>query len=108
MLYSLKRCGAKTGEHAYVVEASGETEEEIIDSMETEVPSAKDVRQQSMPHTPLKSHGPKQVKPVPEKNEISTSVLCAAIQSLSRKFNEKTEYIRTFEFQPGAILGSEL
>ncbi|XP_016423857.1 nectin-1-like [Sinocyclocheilus rhinocerous] len=89
----------KTGEHAYVGIASGEAGEETIDTMEIEVSSAKDVRQKTMPHTPLKSPGPKRVKAVQEKDEISTSVLYAAIQSLSRKFDENSEYIRAFEFQ---------
>lgn len=40
---------AKTGEHAYVGVASSEAEEETIDSMEIEVPSAKDVPHQTMP-----------------------------------------------------------
>lgn len=90
---------AKTGEHAYVGVVSGGAEEETIDSMEIEVSSAKDVRQKTMPHTPLKSLGPKRVKAVQEKDEISTSILYAAIQSLSRKFDENSEYIRAFEFQ---------
>lgn len=86
MLDSLKRYVAKT--YAYVGEASGEAEGEIIDSMEIEVPSAKDVQQQTMPHTPLKSHGPKRVKPVQEKDEISTSFCTppskASVVSLTR------------------------
>lgn len=52
-----------------------------------------------MPHTPIKSPVPKRAKAVQEKDEISTSVLYAAIQSLSRKFDENSEYIRAFEFQ---------
>lgn len=52
-----------------------------------------------MPHTPLKSPGPKRVKGPQENDEISNSVLYAAIQSLSRKFEENSEYIRAFEFQ---------
>lgn len=91
----------KTGEHVYARIASGEEGDESIDTMEIEVSSAKDVRQKTMPHTPLKSPGPKRVKAVQEKenDDISTSVLYAAIQSLSRKFDENSEYIRAFEFQ---------
>jgi len=44
----------KTGGHAYVSTDSGVVREET-DVMEVEVSSAKDARQQTMPHTPIKT-----------------------------------------------------